>query len=99
MEESPSPNIHSQVHRAALRQSHGLADGKQPGAERQSYPCCCPKGFLCSTGLLFKLMFCLALKSSFAKAGDVWQLRAAVQVGQQGVVDKDAFLGAADVLI
>lgn len=67
MEGSPSPNIHSQVHRAALRQSHGLADGKQPGAERQSYPCCCPKGFLCSTGLLFKLMFCLALKSKFFK--------------------------------
>lgn len=29
----------------------------------------------------------------------MWQLRAALQVGQQGVVDKYAFLVAADVLI
>lgn len=76
----------------------GLAGGKQPGAERQSYPCCCPKGFLCGSFSLFKLTFCLVLKSKFSKAEDAWQQCAAVQVGQQGVVDKDAFLVAAEVL-
>lgn len=67
----------------------GLAGEKEPVAERQSYPCCCPKGFLCATCPLFKLMFCLVLRASFSKAG---------VVGQQGVVDKDAFLVAANVL-
>lgn len=59
------------------------------GGERQSYPCCCLKGFLCGTCLLFKFMFCLALRACFSKAG---------AVGQQGVVDKDAFPVAANVL-